>query len=72
MCVCMSLCVLARVRAIRGTQAEFNKNASHQLDKVDDQNNTILHVMVYRVATDQACKAYYRTPRVTIRFDAVG
>ena len=72
MCVCMSLCVLARVRAIRGTQAELNKNTMHQLDKLDDQKNTILHVIAYRIATDQSCKAYSRTPRVTIRFDAVG
>ena len=72
MCVCMSLCVLAGVRTIRGTQAELKKYDKHQLDKLDDQKNTILHVIAHRVATDQSCKAYSRTPRVTIRFDAVG
>ena len=71
MCVCMSLCVLARVRAIRGTQAELNKHDKHQLDKLDEQKNTILHIIAYRIATDRECKTPSRTPRVTIRFDAV-
>ena len=72
MCVCMSLCVLARVRTIRGTQTELKKYDKHQLDTLDDHKNTILHIIVHRVATNQSCKATSRTPRVTIRFDAVG
>ena len=72
MCVCMSLCVLARVRTIRGTEAELKKYEKHQLEVTDAQKNTILHIIVHRVATNQSCKATSRTPRVTIRSDAVG
>ena len=50
------------MRAIRGTQAELKKNMD-QLDKTDDQRNTILHIIAYRIAIDKEC----RTPRVTLR-----
>ena len=72
MCVCMSLCVLAGVRTIRGTQAELKKYDKHELDTLDEHKNTILHIIVHRIATNQADKATSRTPRVTIRLDAVG